>query len=185
MSAGQRIKSYLRHPLSLTLALLVCLAALITVCMLVFIVVYILAKGIPYLTPSLFELEYTTENVSLFPAIVTTIEMTLLSLLIAAPLGILTAVYLVEYAKRGNKLVGLVRGLDDGETVAFLHYLLVDPAYQGQHIGQELMERILEKYKHMLHVKIMPSDPKTIPFYERFGFVAGGSYTAMELNQMQ
>lgn len=78
-----------------------------------------------------------------------------------------------------------MRGLDDGETVAFLHYLLVDPAYQGQHIGQELMERILEKYKHMLHVKIMPSDPKTIPFYERFGFVAGGSYTAMELNQMQ
>lgn len=67
----------------------------------------------------------------------------------------------------------------------FLHYLLVDPAYQGQHIGQELMERILEKYKHMLHVKIMPSDPKTTPFYERFGFVAGGSYTAMELNQMQ
>ena len=85
----------------------------------------------------------------------------------------------------GYKLIGLVRGLDDGETVAFLHYLLVDPAYQGQHIGQELMERILEKYKHMLHVKIMPSDPKTIPFYERFGFVAGGSYTAMELNQMQ
>lgn len=43
------------------------------------------------------------------------------------------------------------RGLDDGETVAFLHYLLVDPAYQGQHIGQELMERILEKYKHQNH----------------------------------
>lgn len=85
----------------------------------------------------------------------------------------------------GDKLIGLVRGLDDGEMVAFLHYLLVDPAYQGQHIGQERMERILEKYKHMLHVKIMPSDPKTIPFYERFGFVAGGSYTAMELNQMQ
>ena len=85
----------------------------------------------------------------------------------------------------GDKLIGLARGLDDGETVDFLHYLLVDPAYQGQHIGQELMERILEKYKHMLHVKIMPSDPKTIPFYERFGFVAGGSYTAMELNQMQ
>ena len=43
----------------------------------------------------------------------------------------------------GDKLIGLVRGLDDGETVAFLHYLLVDPAYQGQHIGQELMKRIL------------------------------------------
>ena len=44
-----------------------------------------------------------------------------------------------------------MRGLDDGETVAFLHYLLVDPAYQGQHIGQELMERILEKYKRQNH----------------------------------
>ena len=51
----------------------------------------------------------------------------------------------------GDKLIGLVRGLDDGETVAFLHYLLVDPVYQGQHIGQELMERILEKYKHQNH----------------------------------
>ena len=85
----------------------------------------------------------------------------------------------------GDRLVGLVRGLDDGETVAFLHYLLVDPAYQGKHISQELMERILEKYKRMLHIKIMPSDPKTIPFYQCFGFVVGGNYTAMELNQMQ
>lgn len=85
----------------------------------------------------------------------------------------------------GEKLVGLVRGLDDGETVAFLHYLLVDPAYQGQRIGQELMERILQKYQHMLHVKIMPSDPNTVAFYQRFGFRAGGNYTAMELNHME
>lgn len=37
----------------------------------------------------------------------------------------------------GSKLVGLVRALDDGETVAFLHYLLVDLAYQGHHIGDQ------------------------------------------------
>lgn len=85
----------------------------------------------------------------------------------------------------GDKLIGLVRRLDDGETVAFLHYLLVDPAYQGQHIGQQLMERILEKYRGMLHIKIMPSDPKTVAFYQKFGFEAGGNYTAMELNQMR
>ncbi len=42
-----------------------------------------------------------------------------------------------------NKLIGLVRALDDRETVAFLHYLLVDPAYQGHHIGDELMKRIM------------------------------------------
>ncbi len=79
----------------------------------------------------------------------------------------------------GDKLVGLVRALDDGETVAFLHYLLVDPAYQGQHIGDELMKRIMKCFANLLYVKIMPSDPKTIPFYERYGFQQYDNYAAM------
>ena len=54
----------------------------------------------------------------------------------------------------GDKLVGLVRALDDGETVAFLHYLLVDPAYQGQYIGDELMKRIMSFYQNLLYVKV-------------------------------
>lgn len=84
----------------------------------------------------------------------------------------------------GDKLVGLVRGLDDGETVGFIHYLLVDPAYQGNHIGQELMQRILEAYRHLLYVKIMPSDPKTVPFYEKFGFKVYDNYCAMEIKRL-
>lgn len=84
----------------------------------------------------------------------------------------------------GAQLVGLVRSLDDGETVAFLHYLLVNPAYQGQHIGTELMERILEKLRGFLYIKIMPSDPKTIPFYEKFGFRQYSNYTAMEIMRL-
>ena len=108
-SIPQRVRAYLRQPLSLLLFLLVSLAAVLTVLVLFYIILYILAKGVPYITPSLFELEYNTENVSLFPAIVTTVEMTALSLLIAAPLGIFTAVYLVEYARRGNKVVEIVR----------------------------------------------------------------------------
>lgn len=79
----------------------------------------------------------------------------------------------------GDKLVGLVRALDDGETVAFLHYLLVDPAYQGQYIGDELMKRIMSFYQNLLYVKVMPSDPKTIPFYERYGFQQDDNYSAM------
>lgn len=78
-----------------------------------------------------------------------------------------------------EKLVGLVRGLDDGVTVAFLHYLLVDPGYQGLHIGDELMKRILRYYEDLLYVKLMPSDPKTIPFYERFGFRSYDNYSAL------
>lgn len=108
-STKQKMKSYSHSPGSLILAGLVGLSALLTVLTLVFIVGYILIKGIPNLTPELFQLEYNSENVSMFPAIINTICMTALSLFIAGPLGILAAVYLVEYAKKGNKLVSLVR----------------------------------------------------------------------------
>ncbi len=88
-------------------------------------------------------------------------------------------------AWNGDKLVGLVRGLDDGETVAFLHYLLVDPEYQKLHIGGELMRRILKKYEHHLYVKIIPSDPATIPFYQKFGFQEYDNYSAMVIKQFK
>lgn len=83
----------------------------------------------------------------------------------------------------GDRLVGLVRALSDGETVAFLHYLLVDPAYQGQHIGDELMRRILAPMADLLYVKIMPSDLATIPFYARYGFRQYDHYSAMVRKQ--
>ncbi|MDO4267080.1 MAG: phosphate ABC transporter permease PstA [Eubacteriales bacterium] len=105
----QRLKSYKRSPLSLILLVLVSLSALLTVLTLLFLIAYILVKGIPYLTPSLFAWEYNSENVSLMPALINTVIMTALSLLIAGPLGIFAAIYLVEYARRGNKLVSLVR----------------------------------------------------------------------------
>ena len=83
-----------------------------------------------------------------------------------------------------DRLVGLVRALDDGETVAFLHYLLVDPEYQGFHIGDELMNRLLRHFKDHLYIKVMPSDPKTMPFYERFGFKVYDNYSAMVIKHL-
>lgn len=108
-SAADRIRSYLRHPGSGVLALLTIGAAIVTFAVLLFLVAYILVKGIPYLTPDLFSLEYTSENVSLMPSLINTFIMTVLSLVIAAPLGIFAAIYLVEYAKKGNKLVQVIR----------------------------------------------------------------------------
>lgn len=105
----QRLKSYSNNPFSLILAVLVGLSALLTVLTLVFIIGYILMKGIPNLNLDLFQLEYNSENVSMLPSIINTVCMTALSLLIAGPLGIFAAVYLVEYAKKGNKLVSVVR----------------------------------------------------------------------------
>lgn len=105
----QRWLAYRRNPLSLLLFLLVTLSCCITVFVLIFIIGYILVKGIPYLTPQLFAWEYNSVNVSLLPSLINTMLMVVLSLVIAIPFGIFTAIYLVEYAKRGNKLVGAIR----------------------------------------------------------------------------
>lgn len=96
-------------PLSLVLRALVWLSAAVTVLVFGSIVGYVLMKGVPNLTPSLFSLHYNSENVSLLPALVNTISVTALSLLVAVPLGVFSAVYTVEYARRGNKLVKIVR----------------------------------------------------------------------------
>jgi phosphate transport system permease protein len=85
------------------------LAGLITMGSLALIVVYICVKGIPYLTPELFALEYNSDNVSMFHAIVNTLSMTALALLFSVPVGVGGGIYLAEYAKPGSKLVKLVR----------------------------------------------------------------------------
>ena len=105
----QKLRDYRRHPFSFILFLLVSLATVITVGILIFLIAYILIMGIPNLSLDLFAWEYNSENVSMMPAIINTLTMTLLSLLIAVPLGIFSAIYLVEYATRGTKLVSLVR----------------------------------------------------------------------------
>lgn len=108
-SFAEKMKSYRRHPGSFLLLLLVLAAAFLTVATLLFLVAYVLVTGIPNLKPSLFAWEYNSENVSMVPAIINTIEMVIIALLFAVPFGIGAAIYLVEYAKKGNKMVGLVR----------------------------------------------------------------------------
>ena len=109
VTTKQRLSSYKRTPLSLLLYLLVLISTVFTAGILIYLIGYILVHGVPYLTKDLFSLKYTSTNVSLFPAMVNTVSMTALALLFAVPLGIFSAVYLVEYAKKGNRLVGIVR----------------------------------------------------------------------------
>lgn len=106
---AQWLRPYRRSPFSLALRGLTCLGALATAFVIQFMVGYILVKGIPNLSWDLFAWKYNSVNVSLMPALVNTVTMTVLSLLIAAPLGIFAAIYLVEYARRGNRLVKVVR----------------------------------------------------------------------------
>lgn len=104
-----KLKSYKGRAISFIMMLLVMLSAVITIGVLVFLIAYILIKGLPHITPKLFEWRYTSENVSMLPAIINTLILTLLSLLIAVPIGVFSAIYLVEYAKRGSRLVKLIR----------------------------------------------------------------------------
>ena len=104
------MKRYKNHPLSLALFLLVNLAAVITAAVVLFLIGYILWHGVPNLSlPGIFAWEYNGENQSMTPAIINTLIMTALTLLLAVPIGVFAAIYLVEYAKKGSKLVKLIR----------------------------------------------------------------------------
>lgn len=97
------------HPVSALVSCLVWLAALLTMSVLIFLVGFIVVKGVGHLKPELFSLTYNSDNVSLMPALINTLIITAISLLIAVPLGIFAAIFLVEYAKKGSRLVGLMR----------------------------------------------------------------------------
>lgn len=81
----------------------------------------------------------------------------------------------------GEKLVGLVRLLDDGEMLAYMHYVLVHPDYQGQGIAGTLVEMAKEKYKDYLYIEIMPEESKNAAFYEKHGFQCMSDGVAMSL----
>lgn len=104
-----KLKTYLKHPFSLIILILIFLCALITVASVVFIICYILINGIPNLTPELFSPVYNSENVSMLPSIINTVSVTFLTMIIAVPVGIFSAIYLVEYAKKGSKIVKVMR----------------------------------------------------------------------------
>lgn len=109
MNISKILYRYGRDPVSLLLLGCTWLSALTTVTSLAFLLLYILYQGLPNINLELFALEYNSENVSLFPALLDTVILVLLALFMATPLGIFAAIYLVEYAKRGNKVVNLVR----------------------------------------------------------------------------
>ena len=104
-----KLSYWKNHPGSAILRLLVWLSAIITVAGMAFLIGFILIKGVGNLTPDLFALEYNSDNASLMPALINTLIITLLSLVIAVPFGIFAAIYLVEYAKKGSKLVKIIR----------------------------------------------------------------------------
>lgn len=105
----QKLKGYRKKPFAALAAVLVMLSALVTAAIFIFLVAFIIGKGIRFVTPDLFAASYTSENVSLMPALVNTLTVVGICLMIAVPMGMFAAIFLVEYAKRGSKVVGIIR----------------------------------------------------------------------------
>ncbi len=87
-------------------------------------------------------------------------------------------------AWQDNNLVGLVNVIDDGELTAYLHYLLVNPKYQGYGIGKALLNKVKEKYKDYLYLILIAENEKLVDFYKREGFdVQEGTFTMAITNK--
>ena len=81
----------------------------------------------------------------------------------------------------GDKLVGLLRTLDDSCMTAYLHYALVHPHWQGRGIASALLTMAKKHYADYLYINLTPEDKANVPFYERHGFEVMANGAAMSL----
>ena len=88
-------------------------ATAVSTLFLVFIVVFILVRGLPHITLNLLFGKSNNSQMTLLPAIVSTSMMLFMSLIIAIPLGVFAAIYLTEYSKAKSKLISLIRIFTD------------------------------------------------------------------------
>lgn len=109
----EKLVSYKGHPGAIILYLLIHLGALISIATVFFMILYILVKGIPNFSLKLFAWNYDADNVSMLPAIINTLVITLLTLIMAVPIGIGSAIYLTQYAKKDSKFVKVLRVTND------------------------------------------------------------------------
>lgn len=83
----------------------------------------------------------------------------------------------------GNKLVGMICAMDDGVMTAYVHYLLVNPEYQGKQIGRELVRMIKEKYSDYLRIAVIAYDNE-LAFYENCGFKKSDNSSPMFITSL-
>lgn len=81
----------------------------------------------------------------------------------------------------GDRLVGLVRVLDDSAMMAYMHYVLVDPEYQGHGIAGHMVEMVKERYRDFFYIEVMPEESKNAAFYEKHGFAVMPDGVAMQI----
>ena len=73
-------------------------------------------------------------------------------------------------AWEGERLVGLVNAIDDGELTAYAHYLCVAPDCQGKGVGKTLLSLLKKKYENYLYLILHAEHDGLIPYYLANGF---------------
>lgn len=105
----KKLKEYINHPSSLLIFIFILLSAVITISSIVFIIIYITANGIPNINMDMFSLNFSMDNLSMLPSVLNTLYITALTILIAVPIGVFSAIYLAEYSKKNSVVVKLIR----------------------------------------------------------------------------
>lgn len=90
---------------SAALRIAVWMCGLFTVSVLVLIILFIFVNGIPHINMIFLFGEYNSTTLSLLSPLVTTLQMIVLALAIALPIGLGTGIYLVEYSKKKSRFV--------------------------------------------------------------------------------
>ncbi|KRK11071.1 GNAT family acetyltransferase [Lacticaseibacillus zeae DSM 20178 = KCTC 3804] len=84
----------------------------------------------------------------------------------------------------GDRLVGLIRAVGDGETILFIQDLLVLPSFQRQGIGRQLVNALVDHYPEVRQRVLLTDDqPDTRAFYEKIGFVSSDHFGVVAFYQ--
>ena len=88
---------------------LMAIAAILTGALVLFLIVYVLAKGVPNISWELLSTSpsYLSDKVGILPDILNTIYIVIATLVIVLPVGVGAAIYLTEYAS-GKKVVAII-----------------------------------------------------------------------------
>ena len=98
-----------RKSFELMMKALMLLSVGLTAALVLFLLIYVLGRGIPNITWELLSTKpsYLTERIGILPDILNTVYIVLATLLIVLPLGVGAAIYLTEYASN-KKVVGII-----------------------------------------------------------------------------
>lgn len=118
---------------------LMLLCAAVTCALAVFLIVYVLVKGVPNLSWELLRSKpsYLDDTIGILPDIISTVCMVLTTLLFVLPLGVCAAVYLTEYASNKRVVAAIEYAAETLSGIPSIIYGLVGQMFFCQFLGMK------------------------------------------------